>query len=458
MNILFGLAIVLVLMLGEISSSNQIIASDETRVALLILLTSIPPLFAAAQVCLFHYRFSAASDFDSKRGALARFAMWHFAVWLLSSIAIVVVIQWQLTVRSSWNLDRFPAIDEMLILAPSLVSLILSWFILFETQSTSIEDLEVGSARQEYVALRCRVYLMMVLIPILLMILVKDFWYLIERLPLYVLLAATFSCLIGLLAIMPILVGKLWASRSVSPDEGRQRMLQISNNHHMQIKDILVWDTGQSMVNALVTGVFPRYRVLMVSDLLLSSFPAEEVDSILRHEAGHLRLSHLPVRLAFILLPALAMVSMDLDSNQTFLSSTESLVAQIGLPIAPALIPPGLFVVYLLVVTAWLSRMMEYEADLYAAGLLPQNDHENDNIVANSTRSMTRALCRFGEGSAKQMNESTLTHPSLQNRLDLVKKCSSNPSLAAAFQRRFRLQQVALAGLILILTSLMFIW
>lgn len=458
MNILFGLAIVLVLMLGETSSSNQIISSDETRIALLILLTSIPPLFAAGQVCLFHYRFSAASDFESKRGALSRFAIWHFAVWLLSSVAIVVVLQWQLTVRSSWNLDRFPAVDEVMILAPSLVSLIISWFIIFETQSTSIEDLEVSAARQEYVSLRCRVYLLIVLIPILLMILVKDFWYLIEPLPLYALLAITFSFLIGLLAMMPILVGKMWASRSVSPDDGRQRMLQLCENHHMQIKDVLVWDTGNSMVNALVAGVFPRYRVVMVSDLLLSSFPDEEVDSILRHEAGHLRLRHLPIRLAFILLPALAMVAMDLDPNQTLSVATGNLVELTGLPIAPALIPACLFVAYLLGVTAWLSRMMEYEADLYSAGLLPQYVTQTGETGANPARTMSDALCRFGDGNTEQMKESSLTHPSLQQRLDLVKECSTNLELARAFQLRFRLQQAVLAGLILVLTSLMFIW
>ena len=456
MNILFGLAIVLVLMLGENSNSSQWIGSDETRVALLILLTAIPPLFAAGQVCLFHYRFAGVSDFESKRCTLSRFAVWHFAVWLTSSVAIVVLIQWQFTVRNSWNLDRFPAIDEMLILAPSLVSLIMSWFILFETQSQNIEECEIRAARNEYVSLRCKIYLLVALVPIMAMILVKDFWYLFENLPMYGLMTILFLVLLTLLATMPWLVGKLWSSRSVSELEGRTRMLQLCKSERMNVNDILVWNTHNSVVNALVAGVFPRYRVLMLSDLLLNSFPDQEVDAILRHEAGHLRLAHLPTRLSFILIPVAALVLMELDPNKTMMHWCTALTSSLRFEISPSIIPAVGLISYMLAVTAWLSRMMEFEADLYAAGLLLRKQDRGAQFTM--AKAMCDALFRFAEGSPEQLSKSSLTHPSLEQRVELIKKCSKTPSFARWFYWKFRAQQAAFGLLFLIVTGLMLWW
>ena len=458
MNVLFGLAIVLVLMLSESGTSGHWIASDEIRVALLILLTSIPPLFAAGQVCVFHYRFSSVSDFESKRYTLGRFAIWHFAVWLVSSLAIVVLIQWQLTVRNSWQLDRFPAIDEMLILAPCLVSLIVSWFILFETQSGSVKEIEVRAARNEYVSIRCRIYLMIVLIPIAAMIMIKDFWYITSPMPPYVLVTAMLTVLLSLLAFMPWIIGKIWSSRSVSEAEGSPRLLQLCADQRMGVKDILVWDTGQSVVNALVAGVFPKFRVLMMSDLLLKSFPDEEIDAILRHEAGHLRLAHLPIRLAFILLPVAAMFAMDLDPNQTMISVSHACMQMTGFNFSPSLIPTILLILYMFVITAWLSKKMEFEADLYAAGLLRMGGDSVESNTPILSQAMCNALLRFAANNPEQMSESSLTHPSLQQRLDLIKKCSNDPAVARRYFWRFRIRLLALATALLILTGVMLVW
>ena len=453
MNILFGVAFILVLMIGETSSSEPLVASDETRVALLFLLAAIPPLFAAAQVCLFHWKFGVAGDFEQKRSTLRRFAIWHFLVWLVASITTVSLLQWQSTVRTSWQLDRFPAIDDLMILAPPLVSLIASWYVLFETQRNDVQETEIASARREFVALRCRVYLLMVLIPIAGIVLVKDSWFLIQPLPVYSLLATMFFFLLCLLALMPYLVGKFWSSRSVDDHEGRGRLLKICDLEGMGVSDILVWDTNHSIVNALVAGVFPRYRVLMLSDLMLETFPDNEVDAILKHEAGHLRMAHLPIRLAFILLPAMGMIAMDLDPNQSVAYASKMLLDTIGLPVPSGLVPAALFIVYLLAVTVWLSRRMEFEADLYAAGFL--NASQNSDELATA---MTSALQRFGEGSPEQMAAGSLTHPSLQARISMIETCRRRPGKALRYRRSFRLEQVTIAGMLLVLTGLAFLW
>lgn len=453
---LFGLAIIVVLMLGDSSSAGGWIMSDETRVALLIVLTAVPPLFAAAQVGFFHYRFTGVTDLQRKRSALGRYAIWHFAVWLLASISTIVVIQWQFTVRSSWGMDRLPLVDELIIVAPSLISLVASWFILFETESNEIEQFQRSRARREYVTLRCKVYLLVVLIPITAMILVKDFWFVLEALPVYVVLAALVMVLLGLLALMPWLVGRIWSKRSINHAEGRNRLLQLCESEQMKVREILVWDTNQGVVNAVIAGIFPRFRVLMLSDLLLSTFPQHEIGAIVRHEAGHLKLAHLPIRLAFILIPAAAMIAMDLDhGHRVVADSYESTV--FGMSVSTTLVPAILLGLLLLAVMAWLSRKMEFEADLYAAGLLNhyRPSIDDDPESTEHFQAMYDALCRFACQFPEQVSKSSLTHPSLQQRLNLIDQCSKNPYLAQRFRRQFKLQQVLLGGLMLILTGVM---
>ena len=451
MNILFGLALVLVLMLGESSIASPVIASDESRVALLLLVMSIPPLFAGAQVFLFHYRFANCSNLELQQRVLTRNVIWHFLVWLAASLAIVGILQWQFTVRTSWQLDRLPALDELIILAPSLVSLIVSWLIEFESQSCRIEHDVIASARADYVSIRCRVYLAVAIIPLLLLLLIRDCWFLLETVPIYGFLAILFLFLVAMLVVMPLVIGKLWGSRSLSPEEGRERLLRQCDSQLMGIREILVWDTGRSVVNALVAGVFPRWRILMVSDLLLASFPAAEIDAILRHEAGHLRLAHLPIRLVFILVPAMALVAMDLDPNQTTAIFLCKWIEYLHLPLSPTLVTAGLFLAYLLIATVWLSRNMEYEADLYAAGLLPQSSQFPSSEAAPQ---LIAALHRFADGNPSQTRASSLTHPSLQSRLDWVNRCLADPQMATGFRRLFHLQQLAIAGAILVLTIL----
>ena len=187
----------------------------------------------------------------------------------------------------------------------------------------------------------------------------------------------------------------------------------------------------------------------MVTDLLLQSFPANELAAVLRHEAGHIRLRHLPTRIGFILLPALALLAMDMDPNQTL----NSLFSQFGFSKGAALAMGLTFFGYVVLVTTWLSRNMEFEADLYAIGALGDQQNEAEN--PQHAQSMADALLRFGEQNPDQLSHRSITHPSLLERIELIKRSLADPSTARQFQRQFIIRQFIVAfGMLVLMAGL----
>jgi Zn-dependent protease with chaperone function len=342
------------------------------------------------------------------------------------------------------QLGHWILIDEALIVAPMLCSLIVSWAIFFEQTSHDIPPERRFTEMKNYVGLRCRVYLLMVLIPIAIVVLIKDLWPLLSQLsPAFAGLVAV-SAIIAMLLVMPLLVRLMWTNRPITEIEGRESLLQLCKNHGLAVKDIHVWDTNHQIVNALVAGLVPRFRILMVSDLLLHSFPQHELQAILRHEAGHIRLRHLQTRIGFILLPALAMLAIEMDPNQTF----NNWAADFGITTSAGLLLGLVFFAYVIIVTTWLSRNMEFEADLYAIGAFQKNNSEIQ--TAQNASVMADALLRFAEQNPDQFSRRSITHPSLMERIEMIKKANNSTKVARDFQRRFGFCQFAIAFSILL--------
>ena len=73
--------------------------------------------------------------------------------------------------------------------------------------------------------------------------------------------------------------------------------------------DILVWDTGQMMVNACVTGILPRFRYVLLSDALLESLTPLESAAVFGHEIGHVAHRHF-LYFAFFFMGSLGVLSL----------------------------------------------------------------------------------------------------------------------------------------------------
>jgi hypothetical protein len=184
MNVLIGLTIILVLMLSESGTASQPVAGFGWNIILLLLCTFVAPLFAAVQVLVLSRKLRNET-IDNQQKLARQLAISHMLVWIASSLVIVSVLKWHHVVRFSLQIDQILLIDEILILAPVLASLIISWFVFFELKKSAFPDADISAARYQYVSIRCRVYLLLILIPVFVLIAVKDLWHYIDNLPPY---------------------------------------------------------------------------------------------------------------------------------------------------------------------------------------------------------------------------------------------------------------------------------
>ena len=192
-----------------------------------------------------------------------------------------------------------------------------------------------------------------------------------------------------------------------------------------------------------------------MSDLLLKSFPRHELKAVLSHEAGHVRMNHLPIRIGFLLLPALAMVCLESDHNQTLQSLINATSTQISFRINASAILGLVFVGYVCAITCWLSRNMEFEADLYAVGAFGSVSKGNDDKWPNAAQAMSDALLRFAKENPDQLTRRSMTHPSLMDRIDVIKRFVQEPGSADHFRKKFVMKQIVIASLIFAITTIL---
>ena len=60
------------------------------------------------------------------------------------------------------------------------------------------------------------------------------------------------------------------------------------------------WNTDGRMINALVAGVFPRGRLLVLSDRILDELTPAELLLVVMHEIAHVKRFHVPLRMAAV--------------------------------------------------------------------------------------------------------------------------------------------------------------
>jgi Zn-dependent protease with chaperone function len=59
------------------------------------------------------------------------------------------------------------------------------------------------------------------------------------------------------------------------------------------VRDILVWNTNGTMINAAVMGLMGWLRYVLITDALLEMLPEPQVRAVMAHEIGHVRRHHM---------------------------------------------------------------------------------------------------------------------------------------------------------------------
>lgn len=450
--------ILLVLIVSEMGNNHPV---DDVwlRLSAILLTTFTVPMLAAFQTVIVTRKLKDKNcDLDKIPATLKRLTACHSAVWLIASLAIVYSFQWQKIVRGNWQLDQWWLIDDILIIAPVILSLIASWAIFFDIQTVfaKSEKLKSLGERFKFVGLRVRVYLAIFLIPMLFALAAKDVMD--SRLfdSKSLLLVIVFAGTPILLATFPFLVAMVWQTKKLEDTELKDSVQKIVEHHKLRIFSVRIWTTSRQIINAVVAGVFPYFRLILISDGLVNNFTTPQIAAIIRHEAGHIRRHHLLLRMFFVLLPLFIFLLSDWlgyhpeQTGNKIMTST-GLSESLALPIM-TLAYGG----YLFLSLAWLSRQMEFDADQYAVTQHANADTEENSICKQAVEDMESALLRFAELMPSQVDRKSLWHPTIRQRLIRLAQLKQNPNFRKQRSEDFFYQQVLLFTGIVVFAVLFF--
>lgn len=459
MNLLIGFVVILCLIVCEFNSQTPV-EDVWTRTFATLFIAACVPALAILQTFILSRRAKKTNLSPAQRqSSLNRLIVCHGAVWLAASLMIVCSIRWQIVVRQNWGLDRWPLVDELLILLPILASLLASWWIFCDighlAERKSAGHSWVGhildSKRLTFITVRFRVHAALTLLPIAIFVFMRDLTRLSENFPTVSAMGAVSATLLVFLGY-PFLISIIWNLKPIAEPELKETLERFCRQHRLRVFGVRVWNTDNQILNAMVAGFVPGFRMIILTDAMLSRFPREELFAILRHEAGHIRLWHLPIRASFVLLPLLVLaVGEYLGVSVGDRLNAGLAIAGIMMP-HPWLAPSIVYLAYLALALGWLSRKMEFEADLYAATHATTGTALDEAVlVRSSANELLDALLRLACYFPKHCYRPTLLHPSLSDRMKRIAQLRDGTANRERLTRVWQHQQAFLLVLLLVL-------
>jgi len=350
------------------------------------------------------------------------------------------------------------------LLAPLLFSLLLSWGCYHDADralalahGATVEPLSLAS-RARYVIFHVRQRLALFLIPVLLLLLEKELRRFFPG------LARDWRAqlvVVGGLAVAGVVVGLPWALRTLlglTPlPEGalRDRLEQAGRRLGFRATDILLWNTGGQVANALVVGLIPGMRYVLLTDRLVEELTPEEVEAVFGHEVGHVKHRHLLLYLAFLGASSLAVI-LALAPYLANLEETLSFHGRPDLAMIPVVAATG---AYIFLVFGFLSRRCERQADVYGCravscletacqGHAEGQPRAGGGLCPTGVLTFIRALEKVARVNGIHPDRpgflQSWQHSTIARRVGFLKTLLSDPQAEQRFQRRVLMVKVGL--------------
>lgn len=329
-------------------------------------------------------------------------------------IVFVFLFDWIGAVRAA--VGDWIGIDEVIVSAPPLLAYAAGWWSFFPIDrrlhdAAMLRAIDTGRpvhafpARGAYTWEKLRYSMLAALVPLALILLWGETVTIgaarLDLLPWPAddersMLALAGLQLVGAAAVLiaspPILLA-LWDTTPLPEGELRSRLMAMCRRHRVRTGGIRIWNTRGVILNGAVVGVLPRLRYVLLTDALVESLPAHEVDAVMAHEVGHVRRRHLPWLLG-ALIASLGLATWALSWGLSWLDGGgES-------PWAPGgILEAGAFVIAIVVAFAIFgvaSRTFEREADAFAvqdaSGLASGASAGGREVTPLAAESMAGAL------------------------------------------------------------------
>ncbi len=374
----------------------------------------------------------------------------HAALWLAITGGILYGLEWGQVVRFNWHLDRAFLLDDLLILAPVLLPLVLSWAAFYEVDRAVCVGSSGGrfglgdraavqrrvSSRRRYLLFHLRHYQGMLLGPVLVLLAVQDAVdifapELVESGHTAVVFIPTLAMLF---LLFPVLLRCLWQTEPLPRGPLRDRLERAARRSGFFARDMLIWHTDGMVLNAAVAGFTRRVRYVFLTDALLQRLEDEEIEAVFGHEMGHVCHHHLSLRVMAMIAPLSLWLLLGqacpvaVDRLEVWLGAGGlGLQAQLGLVIL------GVTAAYVFVVFGYYSRLLEHQADLFACRCLAPDS------AGRPVETFTSALEKLANSAAVDRNARSWQHASIARRVEFLNLLSRDPNRELHFHRRVRL-------------------
>jgi len=282
-----------------------------------------------------------------------------------------------------------------------------------------------------------------------------------------------------LFVLLPLAVKPVLGLVTLPQGAARERLERMARRLGFRYRDLLLWPTRGGMANAMVVGVVPWARYVIVTDRLLDGLDPDELDAVFGHEVGHVRHGHIPYYLLFIALSATV--------TSVAAAAAVKAAADLGwvhprafddwLTLPPLALMGG----YVFVVFGFLSRKCERQADVFGAkaatlmrnaecGMrndetnpgagIPHPSHHPD-LDPDGVAAMVRALRRVADLNGMDAEDHPVRgrvravlrawqHGPIPDRVRFLRRLVDEPGLERRFQWRVFLLR---CGLMLALAS-----
>src|SRR5438128_981007 len=201
---------------------------------------------------------------------------------------------------------------ELLRMAPFLVGIALAWASYYRTDRLIHETGSMAgtpfNSRVGYVVFLARQYLAIMGVPLALFLIQQG---LLRSVPEVFAGGRLVLLMVGVvalaLALAPWGLRLMLGLRPLPPGPMRDRLTAAGRRVGVRYADILLWDTRGAVANAMVAGVIPRLRYLLLSDRLLAELTPDEVEAVFGHEVGHVKHRHMVFYLLFLIMSLAAL-------------------------------------------------------------------------------------------------------------------------------------------------------
>ena len=384
------------------------------------------------------------------------------AIWLilLNYMAAVLVLDWLAAARGvvgSWLL-----LGELIVMVPPVVGCVSLWWSWYPIERRMHEaallhrldrglPVHLPPERGPYVSTQLRVHVLMMLVPMLLILGASDAIELMvleggEGSSSAVTLAAalTFGVALLIFLVSPWIARVLLGLRPIPPGEVRDDLQSICDRHGVKVRNIMLWRTRGTMVNAAVVGLVPWIRYVLLTDALLEQVSRPQVLAVMAHEVGHVRHRHMPTLLLALL--ALVVVSELLVDGVVrlvpFLSTIDGSDGQ--------LVHLVLSLMLVVIGFGWVSRRIERQADTFAVRDLSMQQSQDDRVAVDAVESMAGALESISSLHGIEPGRRSWRHGAIAWRCGYLRTLTGRPMAALPIDRIVLMMQLVSVAILLL--------